>query len=121
MLPKAHRLTHSRDFVRVRRQGRSAGSSVAALYVLPVRPPQVRVGFSVSKRVGKATMRNRVKRLLREAVRHQLDTICPGQHLVFVARPAAAGKSYDEIAESVAYLLRKTGARRQPVGTTHNA
>jgi ribonuclease P protein component len=121
MLPKANRLTRSRDFVRVRRQGRSAGSPLLALYVLPARPPQVRVGFSVSKRVGKAAMRNRVKRLMREAVRHQLDSICPGQDLVFVARPAAAGKSYDEIAETVAYLLRKSGARRRPVGTTHNA
>lgn len=114
MLPKQHRLTRSRDFTRVRRRGRSSGSPLAALYVLSVRSPDVRVGFSVSKRVGKAVVRNRVKRLMREAVRHELAQICPGRDLVFIARPAAADATYSEIADTVSVLLRKTGAVREP-------
>lgn len=121
MLPRHHRLTRSRDFSRVRRFGRSSGSPLLALYVLPTRSSDIRVGFSVSKRVGKATIRNRVKRLIREAVRHQLPLIRPGQDLVFIARPASSEASYHQIAETVAYLLRKGGASLRPAGTARNA
>ncbi|GAC1644846.1 MAG: ribonuclease P protein component [Chloroflexota bacterium] len=112
MLPKQYRLTRSRDFARVRRSGRSSGTSLLALYVLPVRSPDIRVGFSVSKKVGKATVRNRVKRRLREAVRRQLPEILPGQDLVFIARPAAAAASYDDLVASIHALLMKRNATR---------
>lgn len=121
MLPKAYRLTRSRDFARVRRSGRSSGSPLLAVYVLPARTPELRIGFSVSKRVGKATVRNRVKRLMREAVRHQLASIRRGQDLVFIARPASASASYAQIAEAVRYLLRRSGATSQPTGSARNA
>lgn len=121
MLPKGYRLTRSRDFSRVRRFGRSAHSPLAALYVLPTRTSEVRVGFSVSKRVGGAVVRNRVKRLMREAVRHQLPALRRGQDLVFIARPSAAGAGYAEIAETVSHLLQKSRALAHPAGTAHNA
>ena len=121
MLPRDQRLRRSKDFARVRRYGRSSGSPVAALYVLPRRSPHIRVGFSVSKRVGKATVRNRVKRLLREAVRRQFPSLKGGQDLVFIARPAAAGASYAGIDEAVAFLLRKAGATRERARNAHNA
>lgn len=121
MLPKQNRLTRSRDFTRIRRFGRSAGSPLAALYTLPNRSVDVRVGFSVSKKVGKATVRNRVKRLMREAVRHQLADFRPGQDMVLIARPAAADASYHQIAETVGHLTRKVGARRAPTAVARNA
>jgi ribonuclease P protein component len=74
----------------------------------------VRVGFSVSKKVGKAVVRNRVKRRLREAVRHELPSIRPGTDLVFIARSAAAEASYWEIAEAVQAALRRAGALTRP-------
>lgn len=117
MLPKAYRLTASRDFARVRRYGRTAGSPLLALYVLPNRTGEVRVGFSVSKKVGKAVVRNRVKRLMREAVRHELSELRSGQDLVFIARPAAAAATYPEIIETADFLLRKTGAARPAVSS----
>jgi ribonuclease P protein component len=121
MLPKAFRLTRSRDFSRVRRSGRSAGSSLLVLYALPVRDSELRVGFSVSKRVGKATVRNRVKRLMREAVRQQLPSMRPGQDLVFIARPAAAQATYNQVNECVCYLLGKADAYRQQMKSVGNA
>ena len=121
MLPKGNRLTRSRDFTRTRRFGRSAGSPLAALYTLPNRTDDLRVGFSVSKKVGKATVRNRVKRLMREAVRRELADLRPGHDLVFIARPAAADAPYDRIAETVGYLTRKAGVRRAPTAVARNA
>lgn len=121
MLPKRHRLTRSRDIVRVRRFGRSSGSPLLALYVLPGRNPAVRVGFSVSKKVGKATVRNRVKRRMREAVRPRLPAIRPGHDLLFVARPAAAGATFEQISESVESLLRRMHVLSRPAGAVRNA
>ncbi|HEX8917887.1 MAG TPA: ribonuclease P protein component [Chloroflexota bacterium] len=115
MLPREHRLTRSRDFVRVRRRGRSVGSGLATLYIVPAENDTVRVGFSVSKRVGKAVIRNRVKRLLREAVRRQLLSIRPGCDLVFIARPSAAQATYRQVLDAVSYLLRRSGALCRPV------
>lgn len=121
MLPRDQRLRRSRDFARVRRFGRPAHCPLVALYVLRRRSPEIRVGFSVSKRVGKATVRNRVKRLLRESVRRQLPGLKAGQDLVFIARPAAAGASYSGIDEAVAYLLRRSGAAHGAAQSAHNA
>lgn len=114
MLPKEYRLTRSKDFARVRRFGRSSGSHLLVLYALPTHTPDRRIGFSVSKRVGKATIRNRVKRRLREAVRSQLETVPAGFDLVFIARPSSAEATYKQLEETVRYLLRKSGAKREP-------
>ncbi len=113
MLPKQYRLNRPKDFARVRRFGRSAGSQLLVLYVLPTRSPGLRVGFSVSKRVGKATIRNKVKRRMREAVRSQVHTLTVGCDMVLIARPAAATATYDQIVETIGYLLRKTGTRSE--------
>jgi ribonuclease P protein component len=110
MLPKQHRLLRSRDFARVRRRGRSASGPLFAVYVLPVRSSDIRVGFSVSKKVGKAVVRNRVKRRLREAVRRELPSLRTGMDVVVIARPAAAVASYWEIADAVSAALRRVGA-----------
>jgi ribonuclease P protein component len=120
MLPKRYRLCHTRDFVRVRRMGLSTSSPLAALHLLPTGGSDIRVGFTASKRVGKAVVRNRVKRRLREAVRRRLSHVRPGQDLVFVARPPSAEASYRQIEESVDFLLRKSRAIR-PVLGAHNA
>lgn len=120
MLPKPYRLTRSHDFVRVRRFGKSSGSQLVALYVLPNRSPSTRVGFSASKRVGKAIHRNRVKRLLREAVRRQLPCLRHGQDLVFVARPSAAQASFAEVNQAVLSVLQRSRALCGGTGATNH-
>ncbi len=68
-----------------------------------------RFGFSVSKRVGKATTRNRVKRRMREAVRMHSELLVPGWDVVFIARPRIGRASYGDIESSVEHLLDKAG------------
>lgn len=75
----------------------------------------------MSKKVGKATVRNRVKRRMREAVRPRVPAVRPGHDLLFVARPAAAEATFEQVRESMEYLLRKTRALSQPAGAARNA
>ena len=68
-----------------------------------------RFGFSVSRRLGKAVVRNRVKRLLREAVRLRLGTVVSGWDIVFIARQGVVGASFSDVDHAVAQLLGLAG------------
>jgi len=66
-----------------------------------------RIGFSVSRRVGGAEVRNRVKRRLREVIRRKLARIAPGYDLVITARPGAADARMETLEQDVAVLLAR--------------
>lgn len=109
--PRSRRLRSSRDFERVRRRGRQvAGVYLTLQYV---RQPQeagpTHVGFTVSKRVGSAVIRNRVKRRLREVTRRLRVRLPAGWDLVLVARPAAASAEYGVLAGEFCLLLQRAG------------
>jgi len=67
--------------------------------------PHYRCGFVVSKRVGKAVVRNRLKRRLKEGLRAL--TVQPGWDLILLARPPAATASYHELREAIVNLLSR--------------
>ena len=89
--PKRGRLSRSADFERVYRQGRSVANRWLVLYAFPNADTAAgpRLGLSVSRKVGGAVDRNRVKRLLREAFRAEADRVPADRDIVVVARPEA--------------------------------
>ncbi len=77
--------------------------------MLFVKNNQKRIGFSVSKKVGNAVVRNRTKRRLRECVRPLLSEMKNGLY-VFVARPSAAECTFDQLNQDVRFLLKRANA-----------
>jgi ribonuclease P protein component len=110
------RLSRSAEFERVYRQGRATANRHLVLYAFPnAAAERPRLGLSVSRKVGGAVERNRVKRLLREAFAHVEPDLRPGQDLVVVARPPAGELAEREglagVDASLAELIVKAGLR----------
>jgi len=114
MLPRAYRLQKNRQFHFVYAKGRSQGTKLCSLVQVRCNPPaQLRVGFSVSKKVGKAVVRNRTKRRMREIVQAELPSLRRGRMLIFVARPGAGEASFSDLSRDMRYLLRKADMYRE--------
>jgi ribonuclease P protein component len=113
---RRHRLSRSRDFDAVYRHGRSVSTRFLVLYWFardePVDEP--RLGIAVSKQLGGAVVRNRVKRQLRETWRAALDRVPPGNDYVLIARPglpeAVEARGFDWLRERVDEVLQKATA-----------
>lgn len=100
-------LTKTAQYALVYRGGSSWVDRLVVMKVLPNSLDLARCGFSVSRRVGSAVVRNRVKRRLREIVR--LTPLPPGWDIVFIARPRVAAARYANIEKSVRGLLARAG------------
>ena len=98
MLAAAQRLRRSTDFAAAVRGGRRAGRSTVVVHLLidePVQASAARAGFVVSKAVGNAVTRNKVRRRLRHLVRPRLAELPDGTLLVVRALPASASASFE--------------------------
>lgn len=113
--PKEARLRTPAEFARVQREGRThdLGPLVFRLAARPTVPEgaaRARLGLAVSKRVGGAVVRNRVKRRVRECFRLQQAALA-GLDLVVTARPAAATLEQRDVAVHFTRLLAQLGRR----------
>ncbi|GGK41578.1 hypothetical protein GCM10010124_38030 [Pilimelia terevasa] len=128
MVPAACRLRHSADFAAVIRLGRRAGRGTLVVHLAAVAqtPPEptrpgspelpVRVGFVVSKAVGGAVVRNRVRRRLRHLAADRLGALPGGTDVVVRALPSAAAAAYPALGADLDAALAAAARPRRPRG-----
>lgn len=97
----------NKDFRRLYYRGKNIACGYVVVYVMKNRQKQNRLGLTCGKSVGKAVVRNRVKRLMRESYRLCEHRLKNGYDVVMVARTKAAGKSFDAIFKDVRYAFYK--------------
>jgi ribonuclease P protein component len=106
-MERKYRLRLNADFQRVRQKGKSWANRLMVLCALPNDLEYSRFGFAASKRIGKAVVRNRARRRMREAVRLRRVVMSEGWDMVFIARSPIVGATYPEIAWAVEDLLKR--------------
>ena len=109
------RLTGKTEFAAVYNDGSSWSNSFIVLRALPNSLGSNRYGFAAGKRLGGAVVRNRVRRRLREAVRH--TTINQGWDMVFIARQAAVKTDYETLKKAMEELLARARLLENEEGT----
>jgi len=104
-MEKSLRLKKRREYALVYRQGTAWVGGLVVMKATRNGLGSTRYGFSVTKKLGKAVQRNRVKRLLREVV--GLRSVRPGWDIVFIPRSAAVSADYHQLEEAITTLLAK--------------
>ncbi len=101
------RLKKNWEFRRVYRHGRTVVSQNIVLYYCPNGTKNKRIGFSVSKKVGGSVIRNRIRRLFKEAALQLGSKLKNGYDLILVARKPSAGLNFQEAVRELTKLCRK--------------
>ena len=104
-MKEPHFLTNRAQYTLVYRQGKVWANSLVVMKAMPNGLSLSRYGFSVTKKVGKAVQRNRLKRLLKEIMRMQ--SLKSGWDIVFIARSVAVNADYHQLERAVTKLLAR--------------
>ena len=97
------------EFRRIYRNGKSAVSPYMVLYCQRNRQGKTRLGITVSTKLGKAVVRNRVRRRFREIWRLNLPQTMPGRDIILVARGRTARAPYQKFDNEYCRLLKEAG------------
>ena len=97
----------NKDFKRLYYRGKCTTSHTVVLYVQKNRSGRNRIGLTCGKSVGKAFLRNRAKRLMRESYRILSPDIKNGYDIVIIARSAIVGKKCGEVLKDLRFSLGK--------------
>ena len=111
--PKTIRLCRSSEFLRVKTQGETHRGRFFMLGVLRG-CDSIRVGVITTKKVGIAVERNKVRRRIRELIRHTLPNWVPGIWLVVVVRQSAAEARFEDLRREWLRVIERAGILQKP-------
>lgn len=108
--PKREHLTRGADFTRIRAEGKRLGGRLLALsWLNNSTVEETKVGFITSRKLGRAHVRNRARRLMREAYRLNRNKLRQPLYIILVARPAIVGRTFREVEAELLELWRRAG------------
>ncbi|RAV19528.1 ribonuclease P protein component [Paenibacillus contaminans] len=109
---REYRLAKREDFNHVYRRGKSVANQQFVLYAM-AQPKQehFRLGVSVSKKIGNAVVRNRIRRMMKEIVRLHIPEIDGGVDFIIIARKPAADLEYAQMEKSIMHVLKRAKLR----------
>ncbi|MBD2860720.1 MULTISPECIES: ribonuclease P protein component [Paenibacillus] len=114
-MEKELRLTRREDFNKIYRYGKSAANQQYVVYSLPnPRIERFRMGVSVSKKLGSAVVRNRIRRVLKEIVRLNEQKIRSHYDFVVIARKPVVEMDYQAMEKSLMHVLKRAQMIRNP-------
>mgnify|MGYP003275765165 FL=1 len=102
-------ICENKDYRRIYAKGKSFVTPQVVIYTFKNRLGILRVGITTSKKIGNAVMRNRSRRIIREAVRHVSPRVKKGYDLVFVARGKTPYLKSTDIEKQIVIQLAKAG------------
>ncbi len=106
---REYSLKRNKEFRYVYRRGKSVSDRAMVLVYVPTKTPHLKVGFSVSKKLGNSVVRNRIKRRMKEAFFSVLDNVNPSCLLIFTPRIEIRDMTYQQILFSMCKLLKRAG------------
>ncbi|MFC0186655.1 ribonuclease P protein component [Fictibacillus aquaticus] len=113
-MKKQQRIKKNDEFQEVFKKGKSTANRQFVIYVLKREgQSEFRVGLSVSKKVGNAVTRNRIKRMIKEMLLKHKDQIHQGADYVIIARMPAADMDFHEIEKSLQHVMGRARVIRQ--------
>ena len=101
-------LKRKKDFNKVFNRGKSTASRFLVIYWYPNNKEINRYGFSISKRIGKAVVRNKLKRRLKEIIRRFLEDSClTGYDIIIIARNPVNDLDFEGLKDDLTRLFKK--------------
>ena len=112
MLSSVNRLRKRKEFAYLYNNGIAKHSAHLTLVFLPTKNRPLKIGFSISKKIGKAHTRNLIKRRLRSIVRECIPGLPDNYNMVFIARNGVADITFAQLKSEVYILIEKSGLKK---------
>ncbi|KMT58274.1 ribonuclease P protein component [Paenilisteria newyorkensis] len=114
-MKKAYRIKKDDEFQRVFKKGKSFANRQFVVYIFKREDlAHFRIGLSVSKKIGNAVVRNRIKRCIRQSFHELNEQIDSGYDYIIIARKPAANMDFHEIKKSLMHVLKLSRVLKQP-------
>lgn len=108
-LKNTYSMKYNTDFKRLYSKGKCLHSAYLVMYYRKTNASHNTLGITVTKKLGKAHIRNRCRRLIKESYRLKESCVNTGYYIVFVARSRMIGCSCEQISRDMSFLLKKSG------------
>ncbi len=112
-MKQENKLKKRKQFKWTFKNGKLFSETHISLIYVNSRTRDVKIGFSVTKKVGKAVVRNKKKRQMREAVSHNIDLFKGFHTIVFIAKPNIIDADFFQIEKEILSLIDKAGLKKE--------